>query len=112
MDDFLKKYLGRMPVSQKDRTLRTWAYVPVARFALVNVAVIFAAHLHLLLGDALHWQLENLFKAISGPVTYFCVFNLVALSVFWKLRRYARNHPSMRHKFRKSESKAAARAAN
>lgn len=111
MDDFLKKYLGRMTVSQKQRTLLTWAQVPVARFALINLGAVALAYLPAMIPDVLPWQLENVFHAVDGPLTWFCGFNLVALSVFWKLRRYARNHTSIRHKFRKTPAPKASRPA-
>lgn len=112
MDDFLKKYLGRMPVSQKQRTLLTWAQVPVFRFALINAAFVLLVQFPQLVPDLLPWQLENALKAISGPVTWFCGFNFVAIAVFWRLRRYARNHPSIKHKFRKPSGKPAPRPAS
>jgi len=111
MDDFLKKYLGRMTVTQKDRTLRTWANIPIFRFALVNLGFILLVQIPRAFPDFLPWQLENVFQAVSTPVTGFCTFNLLAIAVFWRVRAYARNHPSLRHKFRKSAGKSSSRTA-
>lgn len=111
MDDFLKKYLGRMTVSQKQRTLTTWAYVPVVRFGLINLAVMLVVFLPKLIPDVLPWQLEDLLNNFRNPVIGFCCFNLTALGVFTKLRAYARNHPSMKYKFKKTGAKPVAKPA-